>query len=421
MGFADNYLLKQSPEFLLTVNSLPRTGICIVIPCFNEPDLITTLNSLWGCLRPTVPVVVIIVINSSESADQSIIRQNDNTLNKAEEWIQNHVDKQLIFNVLNVLLPDKAAGVGFARKVGMDAAVKLFNDQDNKAGIIVNLDADCTVERNYLVAIENSFRNKLNCECATLYFEHDLTREGDQNILEGIIRYELHLRYLTEYSRYIDFPYSFFTIGSCFAVTCARYIKQGGMNRKQAGEDFYFLHKIFPTTTTIEINSTVVYPSPRISSRVPFGTGAAMKKFIEKSEDIYTYNPRSYEDLKLFIQIVPLLYNDDQKKIKDIISSLPPFLINYLDSINVYDKIDEIRGNTSNKQAFIKRVYSWFNAFVLVKYLNYSSGYFEKLPVFEAAGLLAEKSMSKETFSNVKDLLMIYRKHQRNENYISPL
>jgi len=42
------------------------------------------------------------------------------------------------------------------------------------------------------------------------------------------------------------------------------------MNRKQAGEDFYFIQKLMPLGGYFALNSTAIYPSPRESSRVPF-------------------------------------------------------------------------------------------------------------------------------------------------------
>ncbi len=35
-------------------------------------------------------------------------------------------------------------------------------------------------------------------------------------------------------------------VGSALAVKALQYVKAGGMNRKQAGEDFYFVQKLVP-------------------------------------------------------------------------------------------------------------------------------------------------------------------------------
>ena len=72
--------------------------------------------------------------------------------------------------------------------------------------------------------------------------------------------------------KYSNLPYSFHTIGSAFALTASAYTRQGGMNRRKAGEDFYFINKLIKGEIFGEINDTKVIPSPRISDRVPFGT-----------------------------------------------------------------------------------------------------------------------------------------------------
>ena len=46
----------------------------------------------------------------------------------------------------------KGWGVGLARKTGMDEAVRRFDIINNPEGVILSLDADCTVEHNYFVS-----------------------------------------------------------------------------------------------------------------------------------------------------------------------------------------------------------------------------------------------------------------------------
>ena len=94
----------------------------------------------------------------------------------------------------------------------------------------------------------------------------------------GIQLYEDYLHYYKKALDYAGFPDSIYTIGSAFAVRADAYVKQGGMNRRQAGEDFYFLNKLTKLGKITEINDAYVYPSARVSDRVPFGTGAAMNK-----------------------------------------------------------------------------------------------------------------------------------------------
>ncbi len=81
------------------------------------------------------------------------------------------------------------------------------------------------------------------------------------------------------------------------------------MNRRKAGEDFYFLHKIIPLGEFREVNTTCVIPSSRESDRVPFGTGAAMRKYVASNEStLLTYAPECFYDLKMFFSCIPGLF-----------------------------------------------------------------------------------------------------------------
>ena len=59
------------------------------------------------------------------------------------------------------------------------------------------------------------------------------------------------------------------------ACRAEAYARMGGMNQREAGEDFYFLQHLAKTAGVGKMEGTVVYPSPRVSHRVPFGTGPA--------------------------------------------------------------------------------------------------------------------------------------------------
>ena len=67
------------------------------------------------------------------------------------------------------------------------------------------------------------------------------------------------------------------------AVRAHAYARQGGMNRRQAGEDFYFMQKLVDGEQVENIAEATVFPSARLSHRVPFGTGKALSDAVEES------------------------------------------------------------------------------------------------------------------------------------------
>ena len=68
---------KQLNEFFVLHVAQTDLNIIVVIPCFNEPDIIPTLNALNNCQKPKTAVEVIIVVNSSEIHDNLIKEQKN--------------------------------------------------------------------------------------------------------------------------------------------------------------------------------------------------------------------------------------------------------------------------------------------------------------------------------------------------------
>jgi len=122
----------------------------IVIPCYNEPDILSTINSLVSCKEPINPVEVIIVINSADNTDAIVLEQNKKTETEITDFISTYYNSRLRFYVISIKdVPNRFAGVGFARKVGMDEAISRFSAIDNVNGVITGFDADSVVEENY--------------------------------------------------------------------------------------------------------------------------------------------------------------------------------------------------------------------------------------------------------------------------------
>jgi hypothetical protein len=307
--------------------------------------------------------------------------------------------------------------VGFARKTGMDAALRRFEITGNNNGLIICFDADCICDNNYFVAIEAAKNKYPYADGFNIYFEHPC--EGNDHppeVYEAIIQYELHLRYMNQFLRFADFPFAWHTVGSAFAVKACTYAAKGGMNTRKAGEDFYFLHKIIPLGNFHEINDTRVIPSPRTSFRVPFGTGAAMGKIIDSgSRQLKTYAPESFLLLKSFFENTGKLFRAGQMETERILSSVAEPLKEFLIVNKAASAIDEINRNCSTAGSFNKRFYMWFNAFRVIKYLNYSQRTtFNPVPVEAAArALLKLINVPDNRFTDARELLNVFREADR--------
>lgn len=419
MGFASTYL-KERALFPQKINEAPdrTTGIIVVVPAYNEPGITKLLDSLANCTEPECKVEVIIVINAPDDATGENIENNKKSIINTESW------KKINSNIFFRLFVFEAEhhfiggwGVGLARKTGMDEAVRRFNSIDKPDGIILNLDADCTVEKNYFLAVSNELLKKDNLAACSIYFEHPLSGNNyPDTIFKYITLYELHLRYYFQGLAYSGFPYVFHTVGSAIAVKALAYIKAGGMNRKQAGEDFYFIQKLAPAGGYFNLNSTTVYPSPRASSRVPFGTGASIGKLSsDRSSTLLTYNMLAFRELRTFFELTDVFFKCSPEELNEHFNLIPQGLKLFLDQKEWIDKMIEVKNNTSGIESFKKRFYVWFNMFRVVKYLNYVHlDFFEKKPVDSSASELLEIRGITLDLKEPLDLLLYYRSMEKN-------
>lgn len=423
----ENYLQKRSfcPR-QISAKTNAGVGIIVVIPCFSETGLISSLESLRNCEPPHSRAEVIVVINASENSPAEIIHQNEQTFAEAKAWIEIHRDESLeFFLIMNNSLPQKHAGVGLARKIGMDEAAYRFAEINKSDGVIVCFDADATCDKNYLVEIERHFNENRKTPGCSIYFEHPVEKihlpefsSYSEIISNGIIQYELFLRYYRQGLKFAGHPFAFHTVGSSMAVKAGVYCLQGGMNKKKAGEDFYFLQKIFPLGHFSEINSTRVIPSPRPSLRVPFGTGKAISDFMKGSQaDTRVCDPQTFADLKIFLQNIPKLYKDES--LSEIADGFPIPVEKFLKENDFENQVLEIRKNSSSPYMFVKRFFRWFDGFRVLKFTHFArDNFYGEIPVKEAACRFLEMKgfSAPASLSDPLKLLKIYRETDKKSS-----
>ncbi len=383
-------------------------GIIIVIPCCNEPNLTQTLDSLRACTKTPAPVEVIVVINAGEASPRGVKDQNLQTLAQLEQWQRKNIDERLkCFGLLFNDMPQKHAGVGLARKIGMDEAVARFESIGNNMGVILCLDADCTVAPDYLSAVYDRFYTDPDLKAAAIHFEHPLSGPEEDKVYQGIIAYELSLRYYRQGLVYAGYPFSFHTIGSSMAVRHTVYQSAGGMNRRKAGEDFYFLHKLMPLGGFGHITGTTVFPSPRSSDRVPFGTGRAISNWLAGKTGIKAYHWQTFEDLRALLDNRGLFYK--MKHPKALEPRLPDSVNHFLEESGFEEKLSEMQRNSTSAGTFGKRWFQWFNGFRVLKYVHFCRDNYYPLTDLEPAANYLLKKSSEGTTSGIS-LLEAYRK-----------
>lgn len=391
-----HYLNRHGVAAMIEEPPAQQLGIVVCIPAFKEPDPLLPLDSLFAANPPSCSVEVLILFNTPEQANSEELTLTREGYQQTLCWAKEHRREGFSCHpILVEAIPRKHAGAGMARKIVMDQAVIRFLKAGNSRGILAGFDSDTTCCPNYFCAIEEHFARHPQTGGASVYFEHPLSgTEFSPQIYQGIVQYESHLRYLSQAMRYCGFPYFYHTVGSAFTVRADIYALQGGMNRRTAGEDFYFLHKIMPLQHYAHIHNTTVYPSPRCSDRVPFGTGAQMRHWMEQAEkSLDTYAFESFRQIKPFFEQIPLWYAPRLSAIPATARESAENLLTgpFLEQEQWFLKWQELQTHSSSPERFTKRFFNWFNGFMMVKYLNYCvrSG-LVKQPVQEACSKLAE-------------------------------
>ena len=420
MSLFSAYLNRQQP--LSLQDYLPfkenKNRIFVTIPVFDEPDLLNTMNSLSNCAPPFSGVTVIVVVNSSDHSPQEVLDHNNKTIDSLKAWWENSPAPFFQLRLLHApSLPAKWAGVGWARKIAMDEAIRILNKSEADKGILIAFDADSTISPDYLTAIEATFRQNPQYNFVNLDFCHPVDDPAlSPSLREGIILYEIYLRYLRNAMQWCGFPHSIHTVGSSFAVKASAYVKQGGMNRRKAGEDFHFLHKIVLLGDYGHVKGAKVYPAARISHRVPFGTGAAMKKWEEGDRELHTvYSLGSFRSLKGLFSDPGFFYSEERTAWTERISKLDLSLQEHLVRTGTLDRLSELKKNCANARNFLRRFYHEVNAFWIIQYLNLNEmnpGGRGKL-LEEASLLLAELKIEFTRKPDPREMLEIFRELDR--------
>ncbi|MCX7874755.1 MAG: hypothetical protein N2321_01165 [Melioribacteraceae bacterium] len=370
-----------------------------VIPAIAEYDNLKKLfTSILGNNQKYFDsTLFVIVINNLKSTDELVKEENQKTIsyfnsiiNKtsiddlSEKIISSNINIGLIdASSENLEMPENDGGVGFARKIGMDLALNYFDYSSSKKKMIYCLDSDCLVSNNYLETLIEEVNQK-NIYAGYVEYEHQLPEDDEEK--KAIILYEIFLRYYVLGLKYATSPFAFDTIGSTMFCDYEHYIKIGGMNKKKAAEDFYFLEKLAKIIQIEKINKTKIFPSSRKSWRVPFGTGQRVNRYFQKTHnENLVYNPLSFEILKkwneLFFNNEILSADDYLFHAEKIDIHLKKFLIEqYFESA-----WNKILNETNKKEQIQKQKKFWFDGFRTLKLIHYLRDLFYPMIEYEEA------------------------------------
>jgi hypothetical protein len=340
-----------------------RYQALIALPCCNEFD---SLPETMKSLEKTAPqdyseTLIIVNVNQRASMD----RQNNlATL----EWLQNF-DTPLQLAWLNHVNGSAAYGekfgVGLARHQACSSGLPFI---DNQAPVI-SLDADSPVDPEYLQAIFTYLRENPEFQAGHVNFKH--RHCGSEAEKQAVQVYEQHLKQHRQRLEEANSPHAWYAIGSTIVCTKEAYLKAGGYHcRRMAGEDFYLLQQLSKTGCKISmIEEAFVYPSDRVSDRVPFGTGKAVGDIIETGNWL-TYHPHCYRDLGRLL----LAVEENLGEAAGVISEkVPPGCKAWLRERNFEDIWPKLQANARDNEMLLQSFHEWLDAFQTLKLIHHLS------------------------------------------------
>lgn len=370
------YLRKRSDldrHPLIAPQSFSPPTAVIVIPALAEADTLPlTLASLAECAPGRLATTLIIVVvnnRSPEHVKAEILENNQRTL----AWLQTNPYPTLQIAYLDAASPGRELkpkeGVGAARKIGMDHALACLLKAETESPLIIALDADTLVEPNYLDALHH-YAQRPDAWAGVIDYAHPLP--DDPREQAAIVSYELFLRYQHLALHSAQSPYAFHTIGSTIVCTPHAYAAVSGMNRRAAGEDFYFLQQLAKTGPIGFIHDTTVYPSARISWRVPFGTGKRVGRFMEDTHEEYrVYHPQSYAILKAWISTVEQHLDASPDTLLAHAHTIHEALHSFLEQQQFATHWPKLQANASRPDQLRQQFHAWFDAFKTLKLIHH--------------------------------------------------
>ena len=295
------YLAQYAQPEAALASAMPKSiEHIVVIPSYGEGE---------GVLRTlrTLPLdqgaMCILVINEPTEAPSSYRDANIETIVSLEAEYGNcgslDHDARLYstpFGWLAVLdrrgdrAIDPSHGVGLARRVGLDLALATIVHHQLDIPWLHSTDADVRLPSDYFdvsaaiddeVALVRRFSHALgDCESDT------------------VLAYEAYLRLYVLGLQRVRSPFAFHTIGSLISVTPQGYAMVRGVPKRAAGEDFHFLNKLNKVGSVRTNVGSPILLSGRESSRVPFGTGPAVRNAPTDPLDYPVYHPDVFEALR---------------------------------------------------------------------------------------------------------------------------
>lgn len=373
------YLARYAAPEAAAVPSLSRDyRFVLSIPAFDEPEdfLERTLPADAGDL---LVVLVANVPDRVDPRDPSAVRTRGLRRLAGRYDAARNIDVVLIDRT-DAPIPTRF-GVGLARRIGADVALRYLEERRIEVPILFCTDADAALPHGYFEACATGVGSTVGTGArwpggrATAAWVYPFTHTSPNPALRGAaLGYELSLRYYVNRLAYAGSPYAFHTLGSCLAIDATAYAMVRGFPKRNAAEDFYVLNKLAKVGRIRCLAEPVIELEGRASNRVPFGTGPALAAAPADVASRMGYAPETFEALRTLHDCAAA----------GAWAALPDPLPSLLAAIG------HARFRPSKRDA--RAFHTWFDAFRTVKFVHAARAQFPDVPLLESLRALFPKA-----------------------------
>jgi len=383
----DKYLAQYA--LLPTDPPLPpeRWQHVLVAPCFNEaPGFI----ALWQSEFKQTSLLIILVLNRPESSADTINDPVRLALNEySSTALQSGYSLHQLSHSCSVLCIDLEAiegatpskeGVGRARRVGCDLALWLHRKGVIESPWIYSGDADALWPAQLFTT---DWPNATSAVVVPFTHRSSPAQSSADNptgaVIEATLLYELKLLHYALHLQRIGSIYGFHTLGSSCVFSGEAYAAVRGMPLRNAAEDFYLLNKLAKVAPIHSAQGDGVIIAPRISTRVPFGTGPAVDKLLGVG-DLYReplfYDAHCFDVLAklraLFDDWVEIAAPDPRQQLGQCFGpAMGADLHELLSTWHYLDALAHIRRAGAGPAQRIQHSTTWFDGFKILKIIHH--------------------------------------------------
>jgi hypothetical protein len=361
-----------------------RYGHVLCIPAYGEGEgLLQSLSSVPE--GPRGEILIIVVVNESNSSPDWVREANQDSLAALRGRLagaaglgtpmerQRHPRGDLLVidrTHTGLVLPEDH-GVGLARKIGADVALALWTAGGIESPWIHCSDADVLFPADYF-SRPLAAGGDVPLDDGPAAFVYDFRHVAERNpeIARAVLRYEIFLRYYVLGLRSAGSPYAFHTIGSTLALSPLAYARARGFPRRRAGEDFHLLAKLAKLGPVRALRGEPILLSGRVSTRVPFGTGAGITKELKRVEAGAfqpAYDPRVFAWLGVWLRTLSSLGEGNlpsELSLRDCLSEHAA-AVHEVDAALLHDILDElgaIRAAEAGRRRGTRHLHERFDA-----------------------------------------------------------